>query len=310
MYSTFVQRTKSRYETARVNSSFGTRRAAMETIGETSFILVYRDRRRKWLVRPVDTPKLHTHLGILDCKSLVGKPFGIMALTTMNDALYILKPTLEDIVMKFARRTQVIYPKDLAMIVIRCGIRPGSRVFEAGTGSGAATATFASLVGAQGHVYSYDVNPEFQEIARKNLEKFGLMGSISLKNRDAKLGIEERDLDAALVDMGDPWELVPNVKEALAPSGMMAAICPTMNQAEKLTATMKDYGFVNIETIEVLVRNLEARVGMTRPSQIMVAHTCYLTFGRKTQGILEPVPDGRDQEEVEAEGPTGGAEPS
>lgn len=255
----------------------------METIREDSFILVFRDRRRKWLVRPADTPKLHTHLGILDCKSLVGKPYGTIAVTTMNDTLYILKPTLEDIVMKFARRTQVIYPKDLAMIVIRCGIHSGSRVFEAGTGSGAATATFASLVAPGGHVYSYDVNSEFQEIARKNLEKFGMMDVITLKNRDAKEGIDERDLDAALIDMGDPWELVSRVKEALAPSAMMAAICPTMNQAERLTAKMKDEGFVNVESMEVLVRGLEARVGMTRPSQIMVAHTCYLTFGRKTE---------------------------
>jgi tRNA (adenine57-N1/adenine58-N1)-methyltransferase len=254
----------------------------METIAQDSFILVYRDRRRKWLVRPVDTPKLHTHLGILDCAALVGRPFGSVASTTMNDTLYILKPTLEDIVMKFARRTQVIYPKDLAMIVMRGGIHSGSRVFEAGTGSGAATATFAYMAAPGGHVYSYDVNSEFQDVARKNLEKFGLAGCVTLRGRDAKEGIEETDLDAALVDMGDPWELVPNVRAALAPSGMMAAICPTMNQAEKLTERMKEEGFVNVETIEVLVRNLEARVGMTRPSQFMVAHTCYVTFGRKT----------------------------
>ena len=185
----------------------------METIREDSFILVYRDRRKKWLVRPVDTPKLHTHLGILDCKSLVGKPYGFAASTTMNDIVYVLKPTLEDIVMKFARRTQVIYPKDLAMIVIRCGIRPGSRVFEAGTGSGAATATFATIVGQTGHVYSYDVNPEFQEIARKNLEKFGLMGAITLKNKDAKLGIDEEELDAALSGHGRPLGARPEREE-------------------------------------------------------------------------------------------------
>ena len=75
----------------------------------------------------------------------------------------------------------------------------------------------------------------------------------------------------------------------------MAAICPTMNQAERLTATMHGEGFVNIETIEVLVRNLEARVGMTRPSQFMVAHTCYLTFGRKTWGELRPPEESPDE---------------
>jgi tRNA (adenine57-N1/adenine58-N1)-methyltransferase catalytic subunit len=254
----------------------------MDTIGENSFILVYRDRRKKWLVRPVDTPKLHTHLGILDCAALVGQSYGIRATTSMNDELFVLKPTLEDIVMKFARKTQVIYPKDLAMIVMRCGIHSGSRIFEAGTGSGAATATFAYLVAPQGRVYSYDVNADFQAVARKNLEKFGLIDYVTLKGQDAKLGIEEKDLDAALIDMGDPWELVPNVREALAPSAFMAAICPTMNQAERLTQTMKENGFVTVESMEILLRNLEARVGMTRPSQMMVAHTCYLTFGRKT----------------------------
>ena len=45
----------------------------MEKIDPESFVLVYRDRRRKWLVRPSETPKLHTHLGILDLTSLVGR---------------------------------------------------------------------------------------------------------------------------------------------------------------------------------------------------------------------------------------------
>ena len=39
---------------------------------------------------------------------------------------------------------------------------------------------------------------------------------------------------------------------------------------------------MNVETMEILLSNLEARVGMTRPSNIMVGHTAYLTFGRTT----------------------------
>jgi len=253
----------------------------MEKITPDSFVLVYRDKRRKWLVRPSETPKLHTHLGILDLASLVGKDYGIRVLTTLNDELVILKPTLEDIVMKFSRRTQVIYPKDIGMIIIKCGIHSGSRVFEAGTGSGAATAAIAYSVAPGGRVFSYDINEEFQAGAKRNLERFGLLEHVTLKNRDAKLGIEERELDAALLDMGDPWELVKPVKEALAPSAMLAAICPTMNQAERLVQTLHDEGFVATETLELIARNIEARTGMTRPSMFMVAHTAYLVFGRK-----------------------------
>ncbi len=253
----------------------------MDTIQADSFVLVYRDRRRKWLVRPSETPKLHTHLGILDCASLVGREYGIRVSTTMNDELMILKPTLEDVVMKFSRKTQVIYPMDIAMIVIKCGIHSGSRVFEAGTGSGSATAALAYMVAPEGHVYSYDLNAEFQAGARRNLERFGLVKNVTLKNQDAKLGVEERDLDAALLDMGDPWELVGQVRDALAPSGMVAAICPTMNQAERLVETLHDKGFVATETLELIARNIEARPGMTRPSMFMVAHTAYLVFARK-----------------------------
>jgi tRNA (adenine57-N1/adenine58-N1)-methyltransferase catalytic subunit len=259
----------------------------MEKIAEDSFVLVYRDRRRRWLVRPSETPKLHTHLGILDCKALVGKDYGTRVTTTMNDELVVLKPTIEDIVMKFNRRTQVVYPKDLAFIIMRCGIHSGSRVFEAGTGSGAATAAFAYMVAPEGHVYSYDINPEFQDVARRNLERFGLVKHVTLKARDARLGVEERDLDAALVDVGDQWELVPPVKEALAPSGMLAGICPTMNQAERLVEKLRVESFADVETIELMPRTIEARAGMTRPSMFMVGHTAYLVFGRK---VVEGAP--------------------
>ncbi len=253
----------------------------MDKIGEDSFVLVYRDKRRKWLVRVSETPKLHTHLGILDCKSLVGKDYGTRVLTTLNDELVVLKPTLEDIIMKFSRRTQVIYPKDIGMIIVKCGIHSGSRVFEAGTGSGAATAAMAYIVAPEGHVFSYDINEEFQSVARRNLERFGLSGHVTLKRQDAKMGVEERELDAALLDIGDPWELVKPVKEALAPSAILAGICPTMNQAERLVETLHDEGFVATETLELIARDIEARTGMTRPSMFMVAHTAYLVFGRK-----------------------------
>jgi len=82
--------------------------------------------------------------------------------------------------------------------------------------------------------------------------------------------------------------VVRSMKASLRPSAPMAAITPTTNQAERLVAKMKEEGFVSIETVEILLRHLEARVGMTRPSNIMVGHTAYLTFGRKATGPLQP----------------------
>jgi tRNA (adenine57-N1/adenine58-N1)-methyltransferase len=252
-------------------------------ITEDSYVLVYRDRRRRWLVRPRDTPKLHTHLGILDVSALVGQDFGVSVSTTLGDELTVLEPTIEDLVMKLARKTQVIYPKDLGLMAVKLGVHSGSRVVETGTGSGATTALMAYLVQPSGMVYTYDINPEFQAVARKNIEKLGLSQYVTFKVGDARLGFEERGVDAGVLDVGDPWEVVRSMKEAMKPSAPMAAVTPTTNQAEKLVAKMREEGFVALETMEILLRHLEARVGMTRPSNVMVGHTAYLTFGRSTR---------------------------
>ncbi len=247
-----------------------------------SYVLVFRDRRRKWLIRPRDTPKLHTHLGILDVTSLVGGEYGVVTTTSMGDELIILRPTIEDIIMKLSRKTQVIYPKDLGLMMVKLGIHSGSRVIETGTGSGATTALMAYLVQPGGTVFTYDIRPEFQEVARKNIEKAGLTAHVNFKIGDSRLGFEETGTDAGVLDVGDPWEVVASMKKSLKPSAPMAAVTPTTNQAEKLVAKMKEEGFAAIETVEILMRHLEARIGMTRPSNIMVGHTAYLTFGRST----------------------------
>ena len=255
----------------------------MDQIQEDSYVLVYRDRRRRWLERTRDTPKLHTHLGELDVSALVGKDYGVWASTTMGDELAILRPTIEDLTMKLARKTQVIYPKDLGLMVVKLGVRSGSKVVETGTGSGATTALLAYLVQPGGMVWTYDINPDFQSVAKKNIEKLGLSDFVAFRSADSRLGFGEGGFDAGVLDVGDPWEVVASMKASLKPSAPMAAVTPTTNQAEKLVAKMKDEGFVAVETVEILLRHLEARVGMTRPSNIMVGHTAYLTFGRTTK---------------------------
>ena len=258
----------------------------MSKITADSYVLVYRDRRRRWLVKPKDTPKLHTHLGILDVAALVGQEYGTTVTTTLGDELTILEPTIEDLIMKLARKTQVIYPKDLGLIALKLGVHAGSRVVETGTGSGATTALMAYLVQPTGMVFTYDLNPEFQEVAKKNIDRVGLSNFVTFKLADSRLGFGETGFDAGILDVGDPWEVIGSMKASLKPSAPMAAITPTTNQAERLVAKMKEEGFVAIETVEILLRHLEARVGMTRPSNIMVGHTAYLTFGRKTTGPL------------------------
>jgi tRNA (adenine57-N1/adenine58-N1)-methyltransferase len=184
--------------------------------------------------------------------------------------------------VKFARRTQIIYPKDMALIVLYAGIGPGSKVVEAGTGSAALTSILAHQVKPSGHVYSYEVRGELLEAACRNLERAGVMEYVTLKEGDVTRSIEERNVDAVVLDLATPWLVVENAWEALKPSGVFASFSPTIEQVVKTAEALKSSDFADVETVECLIRRYQVEAGRTRPETLAVAHTGYLTFARKT----------------------------
>jgi tRNA (adenine57-N1/adenine58-N1)-methyltransferase len=50
-----------------------------------------------------------------------------------------------------------------------------------------------------------------------------------------------------------------------------------------------------------MIRNMEAREGMTRPSMRMIGHTTYLVFARKVEKLQEALPPPISEEEGEDE---------
>ena len=57
--------------------------------------------------------------------------------TSKGMVMTAFRPRFADFVLKMPRGAQVVYPKDLGPIIVYADIFPGSRVLEAGTGSGA-----------------------------------------------------------------------------------------------------------------------------------------------------------------------------
>lgn len=250
-------------------------------VKEGDNILLYTSKGKSWLVKAKLDGKVHTHIGIVELSNIIGKEYGEVFETTLAAKIVVLKPNIIDYVMKSIRNTQIVYPKDIGLIVMETGLCPGSVVVEAGTGSGVLTTALASFVRPSGHVYTYEIRYDFIEIAKKNLAKVDVENFVTIKNKDASLGFDEKDVDIAMIDVGDPWKLAKPAYYALKGSGSFAAILPTMNQAEKLASELRNLGFINIHTEELLLRNLEVRDGMTRPSTRMIAHTAYLMFARK-----------------------------
>ncbi|MEM0057976.1 MAG: tRNA (adenine-N1)-methyltransferase [Candidatus Bathyarchaeia archaeon] len=253
---------------------------------EGEYVLLYLDQRRTYLVKAEAGKTFHTHKGFIKLDDLIGKEYGSTVASNLGVQFTVLKPLLRDYIMKSARRTQIIYPKDIALIIVFSGIGPGSRVVEAGTGTGALTTALAHYVRPDGRVYSYEVRSEFLETAWKNIKRAGLADFVELKNKDITEGIDEADVDAVILDMATPWLVVPHAYKALRPCGTIVSFSPTIDQTVKTVEALRESGFIDIETVECLVRGMQTERGKTRPQTLMTAHTGYITSARKA--LKEP----------------------
>lgn len=248
-------------------------------VGDT--ILLASPDRKTYLITVTETGSLGTHLGEVRHRDLLGRRYGEGVWSSSGELFLILDPTIEDRMMKVKRLTQIIYPKDAALILLKTGIHAGMRVIECGAGSGASTLALATAVAPTGHVYVYDREEKFLENARHNVLRAGLGDVVEFKLRDVTQGFDEDEVDVVLLDLPSPWEGVPAAARALRGGGRLASISPTYNQIERMVGALESSGFVMIETVEVLLRHLLVRAGKTRPFQRMIGHTGFLTFARR-----------------------------
>jgi len=247
-----------------------------------NFVLLYFNDRRWYVVKVRKGAKYSFNEGVISADEIIGKAYGESLRTHLGIECKLMRPTLCDIVYSaFERRTQVIYPKDAALIILKAGIGPGSRVVEAGTGSGFLTAILAHAVRPSGTVYTYEIRREFLELAKTNVAALGVDSYVVFKNKDVREGIDEREVDAVVLDMADPWEVVNHAFASLRSGGVLACFVPTVNQLERTVEKARGVGFVMVEAEELLLRKYKVLRGETRPEMRMVGHTGYLIFARK-----------------------------
>jgi tRNA (adenine57-N1/adenine58-N1)-methyltransferase len=270
------------------------------TIAEGDLVLLCLDPRRTYMVKVEAGKTFHTHKGYVKLDELVGKDFGTTFQSSLGAQFTALKPSLTDYIMKSSRNTQITYPKDAALIVMFSGIGPGSRVVESGTGTGALTTALAHYVKPDGKVYTYELRSEFQKNAEKNLNRSNLLKYVEMKSGDVTLGIEERDLDAVVLDLATPWLVIPHAYEALKPSGTLVSFSPTIDQVVKATEALRENNFILIETVECIMRAMQVERGKTRPQTLMTGHTGYITHARKavkTQQKEQTAPTEKEETE-------------
>jgi len=253
-----------------------------EVIKNEDDVLIFLDKNRTYLTKAVAGQKFHTHKGFISFNDIIGKPFGCEVKSNLDVKFYVFRPMIHEYIIKMSRATQIMYPKDIGLIMIYAGICPGSIVVEAGTGSGALTTALACYVRPSGKVYSYEIRGELVELAKKNLRRAGMLEYVELKNKDITQGIDETKVDSVVLDLATPWLVIPHAYGALKGGGTIASFSPTIDQVIKTVEALEESKFIDIQTIESFVRKIKVKRGETRPETLMVGHTGYITFAKKS----------------------------
>ena len=243
-------------------------------------ILLIDRKKRRYLVTLEEGAEFHTHSGFVPHDEIIGAAEGAALRSPRGATFTGFRPTLSDFVLKMPRGAQVIYPKDLGPILMLADIFPGARVLESGVGSGALSMT---LLRAGAEVTGYELRADFAARALKNVEAFGgteMTAKYRVEERDTYEGIDEDHLDRIVLDLPEPWRVVPHAEKALHPGGIMVAYTPTIIQAVQLRERLVESDFELAETIEVLHRGWNIDGTSVRPNHRMVAHTGFLTHAR------------------------------
>lgn len=258
-------------------------------------VLIVGKDHKESIVRIQEGKEHQSHNGVLKHNQIIGQLWGSTVYTHLNYAYQLLPPSMEQLIRGVRRATQILYPKEIGYMLMKMNIGPGTRVVEAGTGSGGLTLAMARMVMPYGHIYTYEIRPEMQSLAQRNLEEVGLAEYVTFHVRDIVEGFDQRGVDALFLDVREPWLYLEQAHAALKGGGFFGSLLPTTNQISVLLRNFPSHNFGHIDVLELLLRHYKAVPDRLRPYDRMVAHTGYLVFAR----ALLPAEESRDEQDPE-----------
>lgn len=180
---------------------------------------------------------------------------------------------------KLKRGPQIITPKDASLILAYTAIEPGSKIVDAGTGSGF-LAIFLAKYLKPGKVYTYEKDERFQKLAKENIATVGFEKFITLRKTDVTKGIKEKNVDLVTLDLKDANKAILHAKKSLKNGGQIVVYSPTIEHLSSSIGELKKREFVDIKTVENIVREWKSDYTI-RPKTMGIMHTGFLTFARK-----------------------------
>jgi tRNA (adenine57-N1/adenine58-N1)-methyltransferase len=228
---------------------------------------------------------------LLAHEKIIGHTEAFLMYSQREVRYWVFRPTLNEHVVLMPRGATVIYPKDLGVILQYADIYPGAKVVEAGLGSGALATTLLRMVGPEGKVISYEIRQDFIENAKKNIRLyFGEAANHLVRELNIYEKFEEDEVDRLLLDLPEPWRVVPLAASRLRHGAIICSYSPTILQVKAFVESLhRSKCFAVITTLETLLRRWHLESMSVRPELRMIGHTGFLTFARKVEQQITSV---------------------
>ena len=215
------------------------------------------------------------------------------AVEAKSGFVHVLPPTAELWTASLPHRTQVVYTPDYSYILHRIKARPGTRLIEAGAGSGsfahaAARAVFngypsqamqdpgndRALIGSYGKIYSYEFHEPRAEKLKQEISEHGLDDIVELTSRDVCGGGFAPSTSSAasirataiFLDLPAPWLALKHLTREQPGSPLdpnatvhICTFSPCLEQVQRTITTMRQLGWLEVEMVDVAAKKVEVR---------------------------------------------------
>jgi len=219
--------------------------------------------------------EFNTEQGMIKSKEFKNK--NGLAKTSKGKKIRFTEAFFIDAYHRKKRGPQIITPKDIGTIITETGLGKSSRVLDAGGGSGALSCFLANICN---EVYSYEIRKDFFKLVEENKKFLGL-NNLAVKNKNVYAGIEEKGLDAIILDVPEPWQALKHTQRALKLGGFLVVYQTSVVQVQRLFKEIRKHSFLPVKTCETLQRNWKIEGRVVRPEIQMLGHTGWISFFRK-----------------------------
>ncbi|KZO97016.1 tRNA methyltransferase complex subunit Cpd1 [Calocera viscosa TUFC12733] len=230
--------------------------------GDTVILWLTRDAVQPLVVTP--GKELNNRFGVYRHSDFIGKLYG-SKISSRNGRgfIHVLRPTPELWTLALPHRTQILYVADIAFITAMLGLKPGSIVLEAGTGSGSFSHSLARTIGPHGALHTFEFHESRVNRAREEFQAHGLSDIIDISHRNVckdGFGLENA-ADAIFLDLPAPWDAIPHVRTALKKDRAARICCfsPCMEQVLRTVAALNESTFSDVTMYETLLRPSEVQ---------------------------------------------------